>query len=876
MKKILLSAALIAASFTTFAQVGVGTTTPEAALDVVSTDSGVALPRVATIGDITTPINGMTAYAVDEKCFKGYADGAWADLTPCTAVPATYSLTSVASYNGTSVIDATGIGYNGEAVPTASTITVEVNVTDISGGANYTLSATDATTGLEYSASGTFAATGVQNIVLANNNAVIPEFTSGVIALTLAGNATNTLALNPRIDIKSIPASATAVVPVDLGNGQIFMDRNLGARRAANAINDVFAYGNHYQWGRPADGHEISVWNGTTKIAGRGLANATALEALATSDFPGHANFILTNESTTFYDWRAGNNNNRWATANQGPCPAGYHVPTDAQWTAADTFGAWNNNTDTYNSTLKLPSSGYRNRTNGLLSNQGTNGHCWSSTVSGTNARNLNFNSTVANVNNNNRANGFTVRCLKDYKTALCCVLLKIMKVNIKVKKMKKTIVVLIVLMIQLVATAQETFTIKGHFPNFPNSKYELKGYNGLEQTTLTTTKSKEDGTFVLQYPATYKGVAQLYMNNSYLIFFILNKENIALYWEDLTNRDVMQLTGSKEYNAFLKGMKTYQDAEAKLGGLNYLLPLYKKDTIKQQIFIKELDTVNNAFPNYVKALPENLWVRQYLLTKGLIEQMPKSVKTYSWRAPQHVLEFMAIDFKDLKHAGLYKEIIEGYTYLVERFPLEEVVPLLNQAIDKVIGELKHEPTIQQEIAQHWFTFLESHSLTKNAQYLALKMLNQDNYMLTEKSTALFEQYRKMAIGQSAPNIALNNNKSLKKLKNTYKLVAFGTSNCPACKTDYPKLIESYKTLNKTYNLEIVYVSLDTDKTAFNSYYKEAPFITFCDEKGWRTQAAKDYHVFATPTYFLLDKKLKIVAKIKNAAHLESWFKMQK
>ena len=45
-----------------------------------------------------------------------------------SALPATYSLTSIASYNGTSVINTTGIGYNGEAVPAASTITVNVNV----------------------------------------------------------------------------------------------------------------------------------------------------------------------------------------------------------------------------------------------------------------------------------------------------------------------------------------------------------------------------------------------------------------------------------------------------------------------------------------------------------------------------------------------------------------------------------------------------------------------------------------------------------------------------------------------------------------------------------------------------------------------------
>jgi len=57
---------------------------------------------------------------------------------------------------------------------------------------------------------------------------------------------------------------------------------------------------------------------------------------------------------------------------------------------------------------------GYRNYNNGSLNNVGNNGNYWSSTVSGTNARNLNFNSSNANMNSNNRANGFTVRCIKD------------------------------------------------------------------------------------------------------------------------------------------------------------------------------------------------------------------------------------------------------------------------------------------------------------------------------------------------------------------------------------------------------------------------------------------------------------------------------
>ncbi|MCB4778190.1 MAG: hypothetical protein LGB53_00970, partial [Sulfurovum sp.] len=38
--------------------------------------------------------------------------------------------------------------------------------------------------------------------------------------------------------------------------GKIWLDRNLGASYVAKSNIDIFSYGNYYQWGRPADGHE--------------------------------------------------------------------------------------------------------------------------------------------------------------------------------------------------------------------------------------------------------------------------------------------------------------------------------------------------------------------------------------------------------------------------------------------------------------------------------------------------------------------------------------------------------------------------------------------------------------------------------------------
>lgn len=284
-----------------------------------------------------------------------------------------------------------------------------------------------------------------------------------------------------------------------------------------------------------------------------------------------------------------------------------------------------------------------------------------------------------------------------------------------------KKILISVILFSFFQVSAQNVFFINGDFPNFPNSNYVLKGYNGFEEIIISKATSEKDGKFTLSYPKNYVGTAQLVMNGTLQTILLLNNENIKLYWEDLTKKDDLK-TNSKEYNAFVDGMKIFQKSEAKLAGLNYLIPLYTINNEKKQWLLDELDTVTSTFPNYVKSLSENLYVRQYLLTKGLIEQMPNTVKIYTWRVKYHIDEFLAIDFNVLINSGLLKELIEGYTYLIQRLPLEDIYPLLNQAIDKLNIELQEEVNIKKQIAQFWFSLLEKQSLLKSAEYLQTKI----------------------------------------------------------------------------------------------------------------------------------------------------------
>ncbi|MCC5924427.1 MAG: hypothetical protein JJT77_11635 [Crocinitomicaceae bacterium] len=178
------------------------------------------------------------------------------------------------------------------------------------------------------------------------------------------------------------------------------MDRNLGASQVATSSTDADSYGDLYQWGRGADGHQCRT-SPTTSNWG-------------STDQPGHGDFITT--FTPPNDWRSPQNNNLWQGVNgvNNPCPSGYRLPTSAELEAERLSWSENNRLGAFASPLKLSVAGTRASGNGSLSNVGAQAFYWSSTVNDTGADRLFFNINGASMNSNFRASGYSVRCIKD------------------------------------------------------------------------------------------------------------------------------------------------------------------------------------------------------------------------------------------------------------------------------------------------------------------------------------------------------------------------------------------------------------------------------------------------------------------------------
>jgi hypothetical protein len=180
--------------------------------------------------------------------------------------------------------------------------------------------------------------------------------------------------------------------------GQVWMDRNLGALQVATSSTDTYAFGGLYQWGRLPDGHE--------------KRDSAITSTPSTSDVPGHSSFIVPPASP--WDWRSPQNDNLWqgVTGINNPCPPGFRLPTDTEWETERLSWSSNNAAGAFASPLKLVVGGYRN-TDGTIYDAGSFGFYWSSTVLGTDSRNLNFGG-LANMLDHTRAHGFSVRCIKD------------------------------------------------------------------------------------------------------------------------------------------------------------------------------------------------------------------------------------------------------------------------------------------------------------------------------------------------------------------------------------------------------------------------------------------------------------------------------
>ncbi len=188
---------------------------------------------------------------------------------------------------------------------------------------------------------------------------------------------------------------------------RVWMDRNLGASQVATSIGDADAFGDLYQWGRPADGHQIPTSN---------------TDYIQNYPIPEDGNFIISN-GENYYNW-TGSYIDSWNNYEQGannPCPSGYRIPTKAEWAAERASWSSDDIYGAFDSPLKLTLAYTRHFSDGVLrASSGTNGtygtRYWTETSTGTASSTYGMSIWDSGVDfvGSWLSSGYPVRCIKD------------------------------------------------------------------------------------------------------------------------------------------------------------------------------------------------------------------------------------------------------------------------------------------------------------------------------------------------------------------------------------------------------------------------------------------------------------------------------
>lgn len=431
--------------------------------------------------------------------------------------------------------------------------------------------------------------------------------------------------------------------------------------------------------------------------------------------------------------------------------------------------------------------------------------------------------------------------------------------------------------------------TLIATFPSMAGELVRFETFQGIQSRTLDSVKVGPTGTFTFTFKTDKPAIGYLITAANKPYFVILDKnERIRLKGQHIGYPESIQIMEGQQNQAFANYAAQHPRREQALSAWGYLEKIYTLDSLfaTQEVPFKAIQSekirIKQEDQSFLNKLNPSWYVSWYLPLRRLVSDVSTIAQYRTEEIPATITTFRKIDYTDerLYRSGLLKDALENHFWLLENSgrSLDSVFIEMKVSIDSMLLYLVKNETRLNEITDFLFDLLERHSLFEASEYLALKVLNESSCTINSDLAKQLETYRAMKKGNTAPDMDFKVNlktsipklKKLSELKSPYTLVVFGASWCETCKEEVPKIANFYSKW-KGKGVEVVYVSLDETKEAFEQFTQLFPFISYCDYGKWNSPIATSYYVFGTPTMFLLDSKRQILLRPNSINQMDAW-----
>ena len=440
-----------------------------------------------------------------------------------------------------------------------------------------------------------------------------------------------------------------------------------------------------------------------------------------------------------------------------------------------------------------------------------------------------------------------------------------------------KKILTFLALLVFLQSYAQESIVIKGELKNNSRFAKMVVSKFGVGSFPIAAVPIQE-GKFSISAPMDIEpGIYRFQYSqtaNDYVDLIINGKEKEIEFSIDLLSIENKspQFTKSKENKMWYGYLAQSQKQLQKIELLNQFLGAYP--SVKDKIVVQGLQALSIEKVNYVKQ--KNLFLNQNATTWAalIIKNKPYYFTNAKddWRIQNlekqtHYWDKINTTNPKLINTPLYTELILDYLkYYMNpemNFSEAEMNEGFKKSVDTIMAKFSGNKETEKFALKYLQLGFKEIDKSEVLQYIDQKYQTVALQCQDDVEKSAFENrmasYDAMKEGKIAPNIAFEDQTSMYDIKSEKTLIVFWASWCPHCTEEMPKVNEWAKDHLDT---KVIAISLDDNKAEYDLARKQLPNLSHhTDLNKWNGKAAKDYFVYGTPTFILLDSQKKIIKK---------------
>lgn len=417
---------------------------------------------------------------------------------------------------------------------------------------------------------------------------------------------------------------------------------------------------------------------------------------------------------------------------------------------------------------------------------------------------------------------------------------------------------------------------VKGEFIGGQGMQILVGEHFGDNSRIIDTIKLDESGRFEYQVDSNAnKGLYRLYLNDRLWLDFILGFEDLSFQTVAAAPEQSLIIFEGQQNEALYKFYQMMDEkAEAKSVLHNFVADYPNQDkamkSVKKQL--KKIVKKEQDFLNKLKKNQSDAFVTEYL--NFLYKQDWENFASDKREHKTHAFRNRDWDNSALLNSNAYAKGIIDFLmlYANPNAGQEQQEALFRMAIDTLFSFIPPATKVYDYAALYLMEGFEQYEMESVIMHVVRNY--SDNCSQTQaKLSNRIDFYRNFYNGAEIPDFVLSRQNSEEihfyELVEGITLLVFWSTDCPHCAQMNQALKEMYPEFHQK-GVKIVSVALDDEMSDLSRYLKQSnlPWPIYADGKGWDSPIVETFHLYATPTMFLVNENYRLLGKPMNLNQL--------